>query len=122
MYSEKAVYSFSHDVHELTSLVFIFQGLKQQEEAQNFQRSFPPCNMEYKVSKGTRFWCTKQSGGIERDWAGYPIQLFNQDTKTFSCVCVEKENFELPQFRKYEKCEDKIRSCFIPSDELSSDD
>ena len=47
-----------------------FQGLKQLEEEQSFQREFPPCNMEYKVDKGTRFWCTKQSGGIERDLAG----------------------------------------------------
>lgn len=99
-----------------------FKGLKQIEDEQNFQQEFPPCNMEYKVNKGTRFWCTKQSGGIERDWAGYPIQLFNQDTKTFSCVCMEKENFELPQLRKYDNCEDKIRSCFVASDELGSDD
>ncbi|KAG5683939.1 hypothetical protein PVAND_013195 [Polypedilum vanderplanki] len=97
-------------------------GLKQQEEEANFQREFPPCNMEYKREKGTRFWCTTQSGGVERELAGYPIQLFNQDAKTFSCICTEKENFELPQFRKYENCDDKIRSCFVPVDDQSNED
>lgn len=106
----------------LAQLYFIFQGLKQQEDEQSFQREFPPCNMEYKVNKGTRYWCTTQSGGIERELAGYPIQLFNQDTKTYSCVCMEKENFDLPQFRKYENCEDKIRSCFVPETDDSKDD
>lgn len=96
-------------------------GLKQLEEEANFQREFPPCNMEFKREKGTRFWCTTQSGGIERELAGWPIQLFNQDTKTFSCVCTEKENFDLPQFRKYESCDDKIRSCFV-SIESNEDD
>ncbi|XP_070491849.1 neuferricin [Chironomus tepperi] len=97
-------------------------GIKQQEEEKNFHREFPPCNMEYKKDKGTRFWCTKQSGGIDRDWAGYPIQLFNQDSKTYSCVCALKENFDLPQFRRYENCEEQIRTCFVATDEQSNDD
>jgi hypothetical protein len=96
--------------------------LKQQEEEANFQKEFPPCNMEYKREKGTRFWCTTQSGGIERELAGYPVQLFNQDSKTFSCICTEKENFDLPQMRKYENCEDKIRSCFVPVDDQVGED
>ncbi|CAG9803024.1 unnamed protein product [Chironomus riparius] len=97
-------------------------GIKQQEEEKNLQREFPPCNMEYKKEKGTRFWCTKQSGGIDRDWAGYPIQLFNQESKTYSCVCAKQESFDLPQFRRYENCEDSIRTCFVATDEQSNDD
>lgn len=64
----------------------------------------------------------QQSGGIKRDWAGYPIQLFNQDTKTFTCVCAKKENFELPQLRPYETCDDAKRSCIVQSEEQSNDD
>lgn len=63
----------------------------------------------------------QQSGGITRDWAGYPIQLFNQDSKAFSCVCAEKENFELPQLRPYETCDDATRSCTRQSVEESDD-
>lgn len=64
----------------------------------------------------------QHSGGIERDWAGFPIQLFDQDSKTFSCVCAKKENFELPQLRPYDNCDDASRSCFVQSDEPSTDD
>jgi len=94
-----------------------FLGLKQIEEEKNFNVEFPPCNIEYKADSGTRFWCTTQSGGIERDWAGFPIQLFNQDTKTFSCVCVRKENKDLPQLRPYENCDDATRSCSVQNEE-----
>lgn len=68
----------------MTSCIFYIQGLKQQEEEQNFQREFPPCNMEYKPSKGTRFWCTTQSGGIERDWVRF---LFKHN------LIIDKNNF-----------------------------
>ena len=64
----------------------------------------------------------QQSGGIQRDWAGYPIQLFDQKAKTFTCVCAKKENFELPQFRLYETCDDNTRSCVVQTDEQINDD
>lgn len=64
----------------------------------------------------------QHSGGIERDWAGYPIQLFNQDTKAFTCVCAQKDNFELPQLRQYDNCDDATRSCFIQTEDPSNDD
>ena len=37
-----------------------------------------------------RFWCTKQSGGIAREWIGVPRQLFNlkNNKKDFRCACV----------------------------------
>lgn len=117
-------------------------GIKQQEEEQKFKHDWPPCNMEYKADTGiTRFWCTdvsffiyflklllvltlnlQQSGGVKRDWAGYPIQLFNQDSKTFTCVCAKKENFELPQLRPYDTCDDAKRSCTVQSEEQINED
>lgn len=96
-------------------------GLKQKAEERDLRSAFPPCNLEYK-NKMTRFWCTNRSGGIDRDWAGYPIQLFDQDTKTYTCVCLEKERFDLPQLRQYEKCDDATRSCFNYDEEQKDDD
>lgn len=128
----------------ILTLIFTFSvlGLKQEEELRNERKEFPPCNVEYKADpERTRFWCTtvslfwlnfefkllkwaffQHSGGIERDWAGYPIQLFNQDEKTFACVCVQKEHFDLPQFRPYENCDEATRSCFMQSEEQASGD
>lgn len=97
-------------------------GLKQQEEEKDLNQEFPPCNVEYRAETGTSVWCTKQSGGIDRDWAGYPIQYFNQETKTFSCVCVQKERFNLPQLRQYENCDESTRRCSIPKNEDVADD
>ena len=65
----------------------------------------------------------QQSGGIQREWAGYPIQLFDQDAKTFTCICTKKENFDLPQLRPYEKCDESSRSCMVVhNEELTNDD
>lgn len=94
-----------------------FSGLKQQEEEKNFNTDFPPCNVEYKPKQGTRVWCTTQSGGIEREWAGFPVQFFNQETKSFSCVCAQKESFDLPQLRQYDNCDEKTLSCLVQTND-----
>lgn len=127
-------------------------GLKQKAEESKLKTAFPPCNLEYKnkvtrfwctnvsftatccrcrerkhkkvgrISTKTISFPLQRSGGIDRDWAGYPIQLFDQDSKTYSCVCLEKERFDLPQLRQYEKCDDATRSCFMYDDEQKDDD
>lgn len=66
---------------------------KQQQESVDDQYEnelFPPCNLEYNnAKKETKFWCTKQSGGIARDWVGVPRQLFNLKNKQdFRCACI----------------------------------
>lgn len=38
--------------------------------------------------------------------------MFDQDSKSYTCVCLEKDRFDLPQLRQYERCEDHERSCW----------
>lgn len=56
---------------------------------------YPPCNSEWNQDlKRTRFWCTKSSGGIERDWIGVPRKLIdaNGDNHNGRCVCVQTDS------------------------------
>lgn len=48
---------------------------------------FPPCNSEWSKELGSKVWCTKQSGGVDRDWVGVPRQL-QRKGKDARCVCV----------------------------------
>ncbi|KAL1417230.1 hypothetical protein MTO96_027108 [Rhipicephalus appendiculatus] len=57
-------------------------------EGQPTTRNFPPCNSEWTPEKGSSVWCSKKSGGVERDWAGVPRQYFERDTGSVRCVCV----------------------------------
>ncbi|KFM63298.1 Neuferricin, partial [Stegodyphus mimosarum] len=49
---------------------------------------FPPCNSEWSKEKGSRVWCTKKSGGVERNWVGVPRELHLKG-KDPRCVCVK---------------------------------
>ena len=40
------------------------------------KQMFPPCNAEWTQADGSRFWCTKKSGGVTRSWVGVPRRLF----------------------------------------------
>ncbi|XP_054715674.1 neuferricin-like [Uloborus diversus] len=54
---------------------------------------FPPCNSEWSKEKGSKVWCTKKSGGIDREWIGVPRELHKKG-KDPRCVCVK--NFGPP--------------------------
>ncbi|XP_030328594.1 neuferricin isoform X2 [Strigops habroptila] len=54
----------------------IEEALKFQAESEQRKQQFPPCNSEWSSAVGSRFWCSKQSGGVSRDWTGVPRKLF----------------------------------------------
>ncbi|EFO17290.2 hypothetical protein LOAG_11209 [Loa loa] len=58
---------------------------------------FPPCNSEWQKDIGGRVWCSKKSGGIERDWVGVPRKMFDARSKSYRCACVK--NFGAPLSR-----------------------
>ena len=61
----------------------------QQERDKNDveKNMFPPCNVEWSQAEGSRYWCTKKSGGVSRDWVGVPRQLFYPGREP-RCACV----------------------------------
>uniref|UniRef100_A0A915Q051 Cytochrome b5 heme-binding domain-containing protein n=1 Tax=Setaria digitata TaxID=48799 RepID=A0A915Q051_9BILA len=58
---------------------------------------FPPCNSEWQKDIGGRVWCSRKSGGIEREWIGVPRKLFDSRSKSYRCACVK--NFGAPLSR-----------------------
>lgn len=90
--------------------------LKMKEEMKN--TVFPPCNIEWKAETGTRVWCTKQSGGISRDWTGVPRILFEKpNSKVNRCACVRIDSDEYQEnkaiFGTYQDCLPDATSCII---------
>lgn len=50
---------------------------KEERDKQDVEKQmFPPCNAEWTQADGSRFWCTKKSGGVTRSWIGVPRRLF----------------------------------------------
>merc|ERR1711963_1258080 len=58
------------------------------------KQMFPPCNAEWTQADGSRFWCTKQSGGVTRSWVGVPRRLFYPDvSKQAADMILLDDNF-----------------------------
>ncbi|XP_045149472.1 neuferricin isoform X3 [Echinops telfairi] len=66
----------------------ISKGLEASDQEMRAKQTFPPCNTEWSSARGTRFWCSPQSGGVSRDWTGVPRKLYKPGAKEPQCVCV----------------------------------
>ncbi|CAH2086212.1 unnamed protein product [Euphydryas editha] len=93
------------------------QRLKQckdeKEDAKKQDQMHPPCNIAWSEEDGTRVWCTKTSGGINRNWEGVPRQLFTPGEKKPRCVCVNLEKVDSSLLKEYEGCSSYSRECLI---------
>uniref|UniRef100_A0A8C0XLA8 Uncharacterized protein n=1 Tax=Castor canadensis TaxID=51338 RepID=A0A8C0XLA8_CASCN len=63
------------------------KGLKANKLEQKEKQKFPQCNTEWRANKGSWFWCSPKSGGINRD-TGVPRKCYKPGTKKPCCVCV----------------------------------
>lgn len=74
---------------------------------------FPDCNVEWEPQKGSKFWCSNQSGGIKRDWEGFPKQLFLPGSEP-RCACIQENEIDtLENIKPYSDCQDDEKVCFI---------
>ncbi|KAM6373224.1 LOW QUALITY PROTEIN: neuferricin [Pluvialis apricaria] len=64
------------------------EALKFKAESEQRTQQFPPCNSEWSSAKGSRFWCSRQSGGVNRDWTGVLRKLYLPGSRGSHCVCV----------------------------------
>lgn len=78
---------------------------------------YPPCNMEWKAGQGTHVWCTKLSGGVSRDWNGFPRQYYTAGVADPRCACVAAANLQSASVKEYQGCDPNSESCTIPDDE-----
>ena len=90
------------------------------------KQAYPPCNSEWSQKKGSRLWCTKKSGGVNREWVGVPRKLFLPG-RNERCACIRttgppstdpaaKTDFgdlKSPHIKEYDGCDPKSDSCQI---------
>ncbi|NXV06937.1 NEUFC protein, partial [Cettia cetti] len=107
----------------------IEEALKFQAESEQKKQQFPPCNSEWSSAKGTRFWCSRESGGVHRAWAGVPRKLYSPGWRGSRCVCVRSSgppwgqpgssphsdtgDLDNPQLEPYEGCHPLAEQCVL---------
>ncbi|NXG79873.1 NEUFC protein, partial [Baryphthengus martii] len=108
----------------------IREAQKFQAENQQRKQQFPPCNSEWSSAKGSRFWCSTQSGGVNRAWAGVPRKLYRPGWRGSRCVCVrssgppwgqpgtakhsDRGDLDDPSLQEYEGCPPLAQQCVLP--------
>lgn len=98
---------------QVEASVAVGRRLKAQAEADKARH--PPCNSEWSPAGG-RVWCSNQSGGVERDWAGFPRRLYSPGSRSERCVCVQNPADEDPNLKLYNKCPLHSSSCHVEPD------
>ena len=76
------------------------------------EERYPKCNVRYRKKEGTTYWCTKNSGGVERDWNGFPRRMMTAKGKE-RCACVPKSEafVKSERFQVYEGCKPEWPTC-----------
>ncbi|NXX42288.1 NEUFC protein, partial [Tricholaema leucomelas] len=107
----------------------IEEALKFQAESEQRKLQFPPCNSEWSSAKGSRFWCSRQSGGEPRAWAGVPRKLYSPGASSSRCVCVRttgppwgqpassqhnnRGDLDDPHLQEYDGCHPQAQQCVL---------
>ncbi|NXC17583.1 NEUFC protein, partial [Corythaeola cristata] len=105
------------------------EALKFKAESEQRKQQFPPCNSEWSSAKGSRFWCSRQSGGVNRDWTGVPRKLYRPGSRGSHCVCVrttgppwgqpdsavhsDRGDLDNPQLEEYNGCHPRAEQCVL---------
>lgn len=58
------------------------------------------------------------SGGITRDWVGYPRRYFAPGTKSWRCACVHEKDLGSPQVRMYPDCDPNSHECKVDPEKI----
>lgn len=96
----------------------LMRAKEEQFVEEHKKKMFPPCNVEWKQDSGSVVWCTKKSGGIERDWIGVPRMLFESpNSKEYRCACIKLDSREYHDMkgmiREYLHCPKTSVKCAV---------
>lgn len=102
----------------------ILKRMKEEQfQEEHKKRMFPPCNIEWNPDSGTVVWCSKRSGGIERDWIGVPRMLYDSPSShQYRCACVKLDSKEYEEskgmIREYIQCPNTATKCAVNTNNL----
>lgn len=88
----------------------------EKEQQKMLRIKYPPCNIGWTAETGTRVWCTKQSGGIDRDFIGVPRKFYEVGNSEFRCACVPNDRLNDPLLKQYDDCDPNSIECFYTVD------
>lgn len=54
------------------------------------------------------------SGGIQRDWVGFPRSLYSADSKNIRCACTQEADLNDSLLKEYPNCPKDATSCMLP--------
>lgn len=75
------------------------------------RRKYPSCNSHYDGAAGkAEVWCSERSGGVTRDWVGYPRQL-HLPGQNVRCACGNPVLLPDPKLKPYPDCPADATSC-----------
>jgi len=80
-------------------------------EDEKDKKDWPSCNSRWSQSEGRSLWCTTESGGVKRTWAGKPRQFFVQTSQEKRCVCAPDHMLKDPSLKEYDDCDPTATSC-----------
>uniref|UniRef100_A0A6M2DF14 Putative heme/steroid binding protein n=1 Tax=Xenopsylla cheopis TaxID=163159 RepID=A0A6M2DF14_XENCH len=93
----------------------VIEAELKEKENKRLVKQYPACNIEWSEGVGTKYWCSNKSGGQQRDWVGFPRQIFDPNANTQRCICVQSPSVSATQYKKYENCDDSSEVCFVSS-------
>lgn len=91
-------------------------AIDEKSQAESIRNQYPPCNVEWRAETGTRVWCTDLSGGIKRDWRGFPRKFFKVGQTDYRCACVPEDRLNDSLLKDYDNCESTADECFYTVD------
>ncbi|XP_073828318.1 neuferricin homolog [Musca autumnalis] len=122
-YKGKLIGRFYDEQGQLTKyhhkyLALLEQAQDEKTANEKLREIYPDCNIEWSADKGSHVWCTKSSGGKNRNWIGYPRKLFEIGNTKFRCACVRKEDLDTTQvmLAQYDDCEPFSHECYYHVD------
>ncbi|XP_050331029.1 neuferricin homolog [Bactrocera neohumeralis] len=99
-------------------MMLLEQAKAAKAQAEQLREVYPDCNIEWSVERGSHVWCTTTSGGKQREWVGYPRQLFEIGANNFRCACVQDKDLDTTEvmLKEYENCAPHAHECYYKVD------
>ncbi|GAB6027666.1 hypothetical protein CHUAL_001907 [Chamberlinius hualienensis] len=79
--------------------------------AEDRRKTYPPCDSKYVKGEGGKVYCTKTSGGISRDWVGFPRRLFTPETGNVRCACIQESRLKEGNLSEFPGCSPTAYEC-----------
>lgn len=110
-----------YDADGAPTQVFPWKKLAEEKKnAKELKVLLPGCNSKWSQDEGSVVWCTMKSGGVQRDWIGFPRLLTYANGNKKRCACVPQDRVServAPAIggtlEVYEGCDERAESCRV---------